>query len=60
MAIHATQCILSFMSIFITDYMKLNPKAKAIYDTIEEPRRFVVGMYEDTMRDKNKFTTIGN
>ena len=60
MAIHATQCILSFMSIFITDYMKLNPKAKAIYDTIEEPRRFVIGMYEDTMRGENKFTTIGN
>lgn len=58
MAIHATQCMLSFMSIFIIDYMKLNSKVKAIYDNFEEPRRFAIGMYEDAMRGENKFSII--
>ena len=39
MAKHATRCILSFMSIFIVDYMKLNSEVKAMYDRLEEPRR---------------------
>ena len=55
MAKHATQCILSFMSIFIVDYMKLNPEAKTVYDKLEEPRRFAIGMYEDAMRGEKKF-----
>ena len=55
MAKHATQCILSFMSIFIVDYMKLNPEAKTVYDKLEEPRRFAIGMYEDSMRGEKKF-----
>ena len=55
MSIHATQCILSFMSIFIVDYMKLNPKTKIVYDKLEEPRRFAIGMYEDAMRGEKKF-----
>lgn len=55
MAKHATQCILSFMSIFIIDYMKLNPNAKTLYDNLDEPRRFAIGMYEDAMRGENKF-----
>lgn len=55
MAKHATQCILSFMSIFIVDYMKLNTEVKAIYDKLEEPRRFAIGMYEDVMRGEKKF-----
>ena len=55
MAKHATQCVLSFMSIFIVDYMKLVPEIKAIYDKLEEPRRFAIGMYEDAMRGEKKF-----
>lgn len=55
MAQHATQCALSFMSIFILDYMKLNPEVKAMYDRMEEPRRFAIGMYEDAMRGEHKF-----
>lgn len=55
MAQHATQCALSFMSIFIVDYMKLNPEVKATYDKMEEPRRFAIGMYEDAMRGEHKF-----
>lgn len=55
MAKHATQCILSFMSIFIIDYMKLNPEVKTMYDKLEEPRRFAIGMYEDAMRGEKKF-----
>jgi hypothetical protein len=55
MAKHATQCILSFMSIFIIDYMKLNPNAKTLYDNLDYPRRFAIGMYEDAMRGENKF-----
>lgn len=55
MANHATQCVLSFMSIFIVDYMKLNPDVKTMYDKLEEPKRFAIGMYEDAMRDEKKF-----
>lgn len=55
MAKHATQCILSFLSIFIVDYMKLNPEVKTMYDKLEWPRRFAIGMYEDAMRDEDKF-----
>lgn len=55
MAKHATQCVLSFMSIFIVDYMKLNSEVKAMYDKLEEPRRFAIGMYEDAMRGEKKF-----
>ena len=55
MAKHATQCILSFMSIFIVDYMKLNSDIKTMYDNLEEPRRFAIGMYEDAMRGEKKF-----
>ena len=44
MAPHATQCVLAFLSIFIIDYMSL-----------EEPRRFAIGMYEDAMRGEKKF-----
>lgn len=55
MAQHATQCALSFMSIFIVDYMKLNPEVKAMYDKMEMPRRFAIGMYEDAMRGERKF-----
>lgn len=55
MAKHATRCILSFMSIFIVDYMKLNSEVKAMYDRLEEPRRFAIGMYEDAMRGEKKF-----
>ena len=55
MAKHATQCVLSFMSIFIVDYMKLNSEVKAMYDRLEEPRRFAIGMYDDAMRGEKKF-----
>ena len=55
MAKHATQCVLAFMSIFIVDYMKLVPDIKAMYDKLEEPRRFAIGMYEDAMRGEKKF-----
>ena len=55
MAKHATQCILSFMSIFIVDYMKLNTEVKDMYDKLEKPRKFAIGMYEDAMRGENKF-----
>ena len=55
MAKHATRCILSFMSIFIVDYMKLNSEVKAMYDRLEEPRQFAIGMYEDAMRGEKKF-----
>lgn len=55
---YATQCMLAFMSIFIIDYMKINLKVKAIYDSLEESRRFAIGMYEDAMRGENKFTII--
>ena len=55
MAKHATQCVLSFMSIFIVDYMKLNSEGKAMYERLEEPRRFAIGMYEDAMRGEKKF-----
>lgn len=58
MATHATQCLLAFMSIFIIDYMKLNSKVKAIYDSLEEPRRFAIGIHEDAMRGENKFSII--
>jgi len=55
MSKHATQCIISFMSIFIVDYMKLNSEVKTMYDKLEEPRRFAIGMYEDAMRGEKKF-----
>ncbi|MBQ9229906.1 MAG: hypothetical protein IJ190_01875 [Prevotella sp.] len=55
MAKHATQCVLSFMSIFIVDYVNLVPEIKAMYDKLEEPRRFAIGMYEDAMRGEKKF-----
>ena len=55
MAPHATQCVLAFMSFFIVDYMKLVPEIKAMYDKLEEPRRFAIGMYEDAMRGEKKF-----
>lgn len=55
MAPHATQCVLAFMSIFIVDYMKLVPEIKAMYDKLEEPRRFAIGMYEDAIRGEKKF-----
>lgn len=55
MAKHATQCALTCLSVFIVDYMKLNPKVKAMYDNLELPRRFAIGMYEDVMRGEHKF-----
>jgi hypothetical protein len=55
MAKHATQCVLSFMSIFIVDYMNLVPEIKVMYNKLEEPRRFAIGMYEDAMRGEKKF-----
>lgn len=55
MAPHATQCVLAFMSIFIVDYMNLVPEIKTMYDKLEEPRRFAIGMYEDAMRGEKKF-----
>ena len=55
MAPHATQCVLAFMSIFIVDFMKLAPEIKTMYDKLEEPRRFAIGMYEDAMRGEKKF-----
>lgn len=55
MAEHATQCAISFMSIFIIDFMKANPEVKARYDMLEEPLRFAIGMYEDAMRGEGKF-----
>ena len=55
MAKHATQCVLAFMSIFIVDYMNLVPEIKVMYDKLEEPRRFAIGMYEDAMRGEKKF-----
>jgi len=58
MAKHATQCILSFMSIFIVDYMKLVPEIKTMYDKLEEPRIFAIGMYEDAMRGEKKFKLL--
>lgn len=55
MAKHATQCVLAFMSIFIVDYMNLVPEIKVMYEKLEEPRRFAIGMYEDAMRGEKKF-----
>lgn len=55
MAKHATQCALSFLSIFIIDYMKLNPGVRAMYDNMDEPSQFAIGMYEDAMRGEGKF-----
>ena len=55
MAPHATQCVLAFLSIFIIDYMSLVPEIKVMYDKLEEPRRFAIGMYEDAMRGEKKF-----
>lgn len=55
MAPHATQCVLAFMSFFIVDYMKLVPEIKTMFDKLEEPRRFAIGMYEDAMRGEKKF-----
>ena len=55
MAPHATQCVLAFMSFFIVDYMKLVPEIKTMFDKLEEPRRFAIGMYEDAMRGEMKF-----
>lgn len=34
------QKIVRYDSVFIVDYMKLNPEVKAMYDNIELPRRF--------------------
>lgn len=55
MAIHSTQCILSFMSIFIVDYMTLFPKVKEMFNGLELPMQFAIGMYEDAMRGENKY-----
>lgn len=55
MAKHTTQCALTYLSIFIVDYMKLNPEVKSMYDKVELPRRFAIGMYEDAMRGEHKF-----
>ena len=30
-------------------------EAKSMYDKLEEPRRFAIGMYEDAMRGEKKF-----
>ena len=37
------------------DYMNLVPEIKVMYDKLEEPRRFAIGMYEDAMRGEKKF-----
>lgn len=50
MAPYATQCVLAFMSIFIVDYTKLVPEIKVMYDNLDEPRKFAIGMFESTMR----------
>ena len=55
LAIHSTQCILSFMSIFIVDYMTLFPKVKEMFNGLELPMQFAIGMYEDAMRGENKY-----
>lgn len=55
MAIHSTRCILSFMSIFIVDYITLFPKVKEKFNELELPMRFAIGMYEDAMRGENKY-----
>ena len=55
MAEHATQCAISFMSIFIVDFMNVNSGGKAKYDQMKEPIRFAIGMYEDAMRGEGKF-----
>lgn len=55
MAKHATQCVLSYMSIMMVDYMKLKPEVQAMFDKLELPRRFAIGMYEDAMRAEQKY-----
>lgn len=50
MAKFATECTLSFMSIFIVDYMKLNPLVKRMYDKLELARQCIIGKYEYMMR----------
>lgn len=55
MAIHTTQCVLSFMSIFIVDYMKLFPNLKTHFEKLELPKQFLIGMYEDVMRGEKKY-----
>lgn len=55
MAKHVTQCILSYMSFMIVDYMKLKPEVQALFDKMELPRRFAIGMYEDAMRGEGKY-----
>ncbi len=45
-----TYGVLSFMSIFILDYMKINPLSKDLYDRLEEPRKLAIGFYGNVMR----------
>lgn len=47
---HASQCVLAFMSIFIVDYMKLDVNIKAMYDNLDEVKRYAIGMYEEILR----------
>ena len=55
MAIYATRCILSFMSIFIVDYMATFPKVRDKFNELGLPVRFAIGMYEDIMRGESKY-----
>jgi len=49
-AIFVTRCVLSFMSIFILDYMKINPLSKDLYDRLEEPRKLAIKFFGNVMR----------
>jgi hypothetical protein len=55
MAKFAAQCVLTYMSIFIIDYMKLNAEVNDWFNPQDLTRRFVVGMYEDIMRVEGKY-----
>jgi hypothetical protein len=52
MAIFATQSIISFLSILIIDYMKINENVRCLYDKLDEETRFALGLYEDIFRIK--------
>lgn len=49
-----TQCVLSYVSIFIIDFIKLNSELQNWFNNQDSNRQFLIGLYEDAMRGGGK------
>ena len=54
MAKTAAHYVLSFMSIFILDFMKIDEEMKGIFDSLEKSKREFICFFEKLFRNKNK------